>query len=200
MVDDDEPDLTSAELAALNDLPREVQPPRWLEDRVVAALQLSRPQYRHAFRRWSVWGWRAAAFGAAVMLFIGGFLVGGRKHRVVSADAEPQLYVLLTLEDADFRPPAGVPRAALAREYDAWAQGLSRKGQLVLGEALADSDWLLKVGRPLAELSVVDARARGSGFFLLRATSEAQALALARSCPHLRYGGRVELRHITPNP
>lgn len=199
MVDDDEPDLTPAELAALNALPREVQPPPWLEERVVAALPLSRPRYRHASRRWMKWGWRAAAFAVAAMLFIGGLLVGGRQPKVLSADAEGQWYLLLVREDADFRPPAGVSRAALTREYGAWAKGLSRKGRLVLGERLADSGWLLKVGRPLAELPVVEARARVSGLFLIRSASEAQALALARSCPHLRYGGWVELRRVIPS-
>jgi hypothetical protein len=194
MADDDEPDLTPAELAALSDLPREVQPPRWLEDRVVAALRLGRPSYRPASQGWRMWVGRAAALGVAAMLFIGGFLAGGRQPHIVPADAEGQLYLLLLRQDASFRPPAEASEAALEHEYDAWAMGLHRKGYLLLGRKLAKSGWLLTVGQPPAALPVVEARV--SGLFLIRAASEAQALALARSCPHLRYGGRIELRHI----
>jgi hypothetical protein len=35
-----------------------------------------------------------------------------------------------------------------------------------------------------------------TGLFIIRAASEAEALAIARTCPHLRYGGRVDVRPI----
>jgi hypothetical protein len=34
---------------------------------------------------------------------------------------------------------------------------------------------------------------------LLSVTSDERALAIARSCPHLTHGGRVELRRIWPS-
>ena len=195
MVDDDEPELTPAELAALSALPREVQPPPWLEDRVVAALPRSRPRYRQAFQaspRWRTWGWRVAAFGVAVMLFIGGFLAGGRQPHVVTADAEHQLYFLLLREGVDFRPPPNASQADLINETAAWANGLWRQGHLVLGRRLADRSWLLSADRPPARLPILAGRV--SGLFLLRTASEAQAIALARTCPFLRWGGQIELR------
>ncbi|MBV8200585.1 MAG: hypothetical protein JOZ15_08170 [Acidobacteria bacterium] len=194
MVDDDEPDLTPAELAAFQALPREAQPPPWLEDRVVAALPSGRPGYRHASPRWRIWAWRAAALAAAVVLFLGGFLAGRRQPRAIGAGAGDQLYLLLLLQDASFRPPPSASEAELVGEYDAWAEGLGRKGTVVLARKLADSGWLLNAGRPAAGLPVREARM--SGLFLLRTTSEAQAIALARTCPHLRYGGRIELRRL----
>jgi hypothetical protein len=39
---------------------------------------------------------------------------------------------------------------------------------------------------------------RIGGYFLIRAADDAAALALARSCPHLRHGGRIEVRRIRP--
>jgi hypothetical protein len=36
-----------------------------------------------------------------------------------------------------------------------------------------------------------------TGLFIVRATSREEAFALARQCPHLKYGGRVALRRLT---
>ncbi len=38
------------------------------------------------------------------------------------------------------------------------------------------------------------------GFFVLRASDRAEALKLSMGCPHLRYGGRVELRPFVVRP
>ena len=37
-----------------------------------------------------------------------------------------------------------------------------------------------------------------AGFFIIAARTDEEALAIARSCPHLRYGGTVALRPIEP--
>jgi hypothetical protein len=42
-------------------------------------------------------------------------------------------------------------------------------------------------GGPLGEMS---------GFFLIRANDRDEALAVARTHPHLRYGGSIEVREI----
>jgi hypothetical protein len=36
------------------------------------------------------------------------------------------------------------------------------------------------------------------GFFIIRAATEAEALGVARTCPHLRHGGAVAVRPIVP--
>jgi hypothetical protein len=37
-----------------------------------------------------------------------------------------------------------------------------------------------------------------SGYFVIEAETWEQAAALARTCPHLRYGGRIVLRAVVP--
>jgi hypothetical protein len=39
---------------------------------------------------------------------------------------------------------------------------------------------------------------RLGGYFLIRAANQRTALEIARSCPHVRYGGRIVLREIEP--
>ena len=36
-----------------------------------------------------------------------------------------------------------------------------------------------------------------TGFFIVRAATGEEAFALARQCPHLKYGGRVAIRRLT---
>jgi hypothetical protein len=40
--------------------------------------------------------------------------------------------------------------------------------------------------------------ARLAGYFLIRAADRRTALEIARSCPHVRYGGRIVVREIEP--
>ena len=162
----------------------------------LGALPSSRPGYRHVSRGWRrTWGWRVATLAAAVSLFIGGFFAGARRPGAILSGAKDQIYLLLLWKDSDFRPPP-VSMEARVHEYAAWGQELRRQGHLVLEERLATSGWLLKVGRPLAELPAVKEGAQISGLFMIRSSSEAEALAISRGCPHLRYGGSIELRRI----
>ncbi len=39
-----------------------------------------------------------------------------------------------------------------------------------------------------------------SGFFMIQARDEGEALTLARDSPHLKYGGRIEVRRLVGRP
>ena len=106
-------------------------------------------------------------------------------------------YVLFLYEDAAF--DATRPEAELVAEYSAWAAALGERGQLEAGEQLAMPE---KVLERRAGSIAVDVRAVAAdvgtltGLFVIRAASESEALSIARSCPHLKYGGRVAVRAI----
>jgi hypothetical protein len=38
------------------------------------------------------------------------------------------------------------------------------------------------------------------GLFAIKADDYEKAVEIARECPHLKYGGRIELREIEPTP
>ncbi|HEY7686788.1 MAG TPA: YciI family protein [Gemmatimonadales bacterium] len=134
---------------------------------------------------------------AALVLFAGGALVGGRRS-VSVADTRPR-FALFLYEDAAFRPTES--HRALVAEYSAWADSLRRLNALVMGEELdhEDAAVLFRSGSAvtISPGDVESAAGNLTGLFIVRATSREEAFALARQCPHLKYGGRVALRRLT---
>ena len=197
----DEPEpLDDATREALSRLDRTTTVTPGLEDRVVAELRErglladGRRGARGASRR------QLAAAALALATGLGGFGAGARwgtapaAAPAVDATAAGGRYLLLLREGAAYDHPAdAAAHAARVAEYAGWARGLARAGILEAGEELAAAGTLLEPGggaRPAADGESV------GGFFLLRAGDDARALALARDCPHLRHGGKVEVRRI----
>ena len=170
----------------LGSLPREIDPPRDLEDRTIRALQgaglLASPRRRPI-------AWQIAA---ALVLFAGGMAVGR-----VSATATP------VPEPDPARPrfvlllhggPAGLSadqEAAVVEEYRGWAVSLRREGRFVTGERLSETAAVV----PPVELS--DA-AGVRGYFVISAANLDDAKAVAEACPHARRGGHIVVRPIDP--
>ncbi len=88
------------------------------------------------------------------------------------------------------------PPVALRAEVGRWARRLQRAGELVEGDRLGLQGRLVTPGGAATGLAPGDVI---SGFFVLRAASDERALAIARTCPHLAHGGRLELRRIQPS-
>ena len=85
-------------------------------------------------------------------------------------------------------------------EYGAWA-GQLPKGQLLDAEKLKDAGARLnRRGGQLLNTELVFGSEEYSiaGFFLIRADTMEEALTIGRTCPHLSYGGVVEVREIDP--
>ena len=78
-------------------------------------------------------------------------------------------------------------------EYRNWAIGLAREGKLVSAEKLANDEHVL--GNPAGK-RLASGEERVTGFFVIRARDLAEAQRIAEDCPHIRRGGRVELRAI----
>lgn len=90
----------------------------------------------------------------------------------------------------------------IIEEYSAWRVGLEAQGRLVGSEKLKDEggrhlrragDQLQVVDGPFSEAKEVI-----GGYFLIQADDYNDAVAVSSSCPHLTYGGRIELRAIDP--
>lgn len=85
-------------------------------------------------------------------------------------------------------------------EYMAWRDKLAEDGLLIGGEKLADEggkhlrnvDGEIRVtDGPFAEVK----EALG-GYFAIKADNYDEAVEISRGCPHLIYGGWIELREI----
>ena len=114
-------------------------------------------------------------------------LVASRVDRNVapSRHGEPTgRYALLLFGDT--RGNSDAVHQARSAEYGRWASSLPGSARWVGGHELGDV--LQTLGTPAAETRSAD---RVAGFFIIEATSPAHAADVARTCPHLKYGGRV---------
>ena len=136
---------------------------------------------------------RAAIWtGLVAAGFIIGFAARGRPEPTSAASAAsrpPGQFVLLLYGD----PPddTGAVHIAREKEYGRWASTLSGGARWVGGHELADV---------VAEIGPRDGgafrRDRLAGYFVIDAPSRERAAEVARSCPHVRYGGRVVVMAI----
>src|SRR5690348_5689643 len=173
-------------------------PPRGLKGRIIQSLR-DRGLLRSTRPVWRRMGRTVGAIAAAILLFVTGVGIG-RRSVMPAADSRPS-YILLLYEGRDFDLDRSRPGdlAAHEAEYDAWARGLKARGVGVQGRALALTAHVL---HDTPQGVQVESGAVGrddiDGFFIVHVTDEAEALALARTHPHLRHGGWIALRPIKP--
>ena len=144
--------------------------------------------------------WTAIAAGLVIVAALGGYRAGAATHRnegverdIASAGAGQTYLLLLRVRETPRAVSRPADEARIVAEYARWASALRDEGKLVIAEKLADSPaQLLGAGSSSPESD------RVGGFFLIRAASFEEAQRIANDCPHLRHGGRVELRAIEP--
>ena len=99
--------------------------------------------------------------------------------------------------------PAGMSpdeMQSVIQEYQAWSASIGKAGKLVGGHKLTDEGGRLLTGWG-EEFSVTDGpwaetKEVIGGLFHISAADYGEAARLAASCPHLKYGGRIELRRV----
>lgn len=158
-----------------------------------------------------------AALGATLIAasLLVGVLVGRRyagptgdsaAARIASTPNTPprEQYLLLLEGPARTRPSGVAPSAAdsaaeraIVAEYGAWAGHLQRSGALVRAEKLADEPIAIHAKDGVITPTRNSADEVG-GFFLIQVADSAEANRIVRECPHLKYGGTVQLRKIQP--
>ncbi len=182
MTEDDDP-LSPQELSALR---RPDSPPASVEETTVARLRamgVIRARRRGLVLR-PLPGLLALASSFLIGFFARPLLPSGPP-----ADSRHQFLLLLY----------GEPRERTGKEhrdeYVAWARGLASRGELSADGELSGEVETLK-GGPREGTAAEEPL----GFFILRARDRAEALQLSAGCPHLRYGGRVELRPFLVRP
>jgi hypothetical protein len=155
--------------------------------------------------------WIGAA--AAALMFAAGFGIGARQPageseretaRATSAaagnatqEAAASKYALFLFEDASYQSAAEGQAMERVREYGAWARELAQSGRFVDGEKLADDgrfcrleEGTLTTAGPQADVH----RGALTGYFVIGASSLDEAMQVAKTCPHLKYGGTLEIR------
>ena len=111
----------------------------------------------------------------------------------------PQFMLFLhdrTVDEANMSPEE---MQAVIREYQAWSQKMGERGCLLSGEKLTDDGRILSGSE--ADFSVTDgplaeAKEVIGGLFQIEAADYEEAVEISSTCPHLKYGGRIELRQV----
>ncbi|MGH9367723.1 MAG: YciI family protein, partial [Thermoanaerobaculia bacterium] len=178
------------ERQAFSELARELPPPDAVEERIVSALR-SRGLIRSGRPRARAWA-AIGAVAAGIALLAAGYLLGRGSTAARQAALPESRFALFLLRGEQQEPARGEEEAARVEEYRAWARGLAGAGRFVTGEKLEDRGERLGVSGPLAAPAEEEIR----GFFVISASDFEDALAVARGCPHLRYGGRILVRPI----
>lgn len=174
----DEPDAPLEEASLLR---HEPAASAMLESRVVAALRED-----GLIRARSTWT-RPARIAASLLIFAAGAVLGRHVSFAVPPSVPaPARYLLLLA--GDVTPADGSTRAI---EYGEWARGLSAQGIPVSGDELTShAELVTNRTATFPDLTSV------GGYFLIEASDDATAAALARTCPHIRYGGSIVVRRL----
>lgn len=197
-----EDELTPRERDAFAKLSKERQPPRRVEIGTIAALKEEDLIRASWFERHS----RPLAIGTAVFASLAFFAIGillGLRWQTTSSSLismEPE-FVLLLRNSA--QPATPNEESQRVKEYSSWAGNIRAQGQLREGEKLNDEARLLEMrGDSLAVTQAMTDTAQNAvaGFFVIRASDYEHAVEIAKSCPHLKYGGAIEIRQIETTP
>jgi hypothetical protein len=110
-------------------------------------------------------------------------------------------FLLLLHEDTgQFPEQSPEDMMAIVKEYMAWSDRLRKDGKYMSSNKLTDEPG--KVLRPKGGQIVVtdgpyaETKELVGGYYCVSAADYDEACRIAESCPHLNYGGRIEVRQI----
>lgn len=186
-------------------LPREMNPPAELETAVAGELRRQGLIGTQRTQRTRAWGWPGLAWVAApalATLALGLFIGMSWVQETTGPTGELPRYLLILRSGDDYQPE--VSGGTRGMEYADWAMNKLPHGAFLSGEELNETGWVLHQTGETVRSDRADfgteLREPVAGFFLIRAKDDDDAVELARTTPHLKYGGTVELRPIVERP
>lgn len=170
-------------------------PPDHLEQRVLNALKAEGliQSKRISLARF----WWKPALRAMLLLFLfgAGFWMGQRSRQQPATVAHGPLFALFLYEPAGhFETGPGQ-----IQEYVQWVRSVRSSGRIANGEKLKAEGRSMQIRNGKLEIESHPLESRQlviGGYFLIQAANYEEALRIASSCPHLKYGGIIEVRQI----
>ena len=134
----------------------------------------------------------AAAVGLLMIGGVSGFMIRGGETPPDPPSAQASAFLFLVRGEVSDETLRGED---LVAEYRSWAASLADQGRLLGSNKLMDEP-----GRWISGSAAGDSRTQSDvgGYFLVNAASYSEAVAIAGSSPHVRYGGTFEIRQIDP--
>ena len=86
----------------------------------------------------------------------------------------------------------------VASQWMAWFKGLMEQGKVIAGNPLEKEGKIVsgKNGRVVADGPFAESKEAIGGYFLLHVKTIEEAVAIAKDCPGLAYGIKVEVRQV----
>jgi hypothetical protein len=132
-----------------------------------------------------------------LLLFAGGLAIGRLGGPPRSAEDGRPRFALFLYEGPEYDQPPPDGMVQRVQEYVAWATEQRANGAVVDGEKLReDADLAIEPDGSTGEVAAVPGASRLAGYFVVRADDRRAAAEIARTCPHVRYGGRIVIREI----
>jgi hypothetical protein len=193
-------ELTPQERELFAGLEREKMPPSFLENRIVEQLKGAGVIRTRWVGRKPGYLKIAAAFALLIAVFSVGAIVGSRRSSGPATKTDQPGYILIVREfSPELRAKSPEEERQRVKEYGAWARDLGRRGLLIGGEKLKDEGRLLSQANQSSDILETSSEASEgavAGYFLLPSGDYNQAVTIAKTCPHIKHGGTVELRQI----
>ena len=107
---------------------------------------------------------------------------------------------MLVLKGSDWNTLSPEEMQQMMGEYIGWSRTLRERGQYHAGEELEMDGRILRgdSGR-IAEGPFTETKEAVGGFYLIEAADYAEALSIAKECPHLKVNGEIEVRGVIPH-
>ena len=111
-------------------------------------------------------------------------------------------YILLLHREEGLQPELSPDQIqSMIQKYVAWRNKVA-KGRTVTGHKLRNSEGrVMRGGGGAATVKdgpYAEAREVIGGLFIVEARTYEEVVELSRDCPHLEYGGTIEIREIQP--
>lgn len=186
-------ELNEEEKRAFDQLINNAIPPKALEQKIVDQLvekgEIKRENHMHLVLK------RLAVAAVLILLFGLGFYAGKFAVLFQGHSDIPVAYMLLLHEDSDFIP--GDPDERFS-EYAQWMFGTAQRGIPINGQEMApEASYVLSPNQYVDVPS--DQESKITGYFVVSTTSIEQAVEVAQTCPHVKYGGKIEVKKIISN-
>lgn len=112
----------------------------------------------------------------------------------------PQFMLLLHDDNTAFADVSPEEMQRIVETYIAWGNKLRASGLMAAGHKLADEPGKV-VRQRSGQVRITDGPYSETkevlgGFYIIRAANYDEAVAHSRDCPHLEYGGTIEVRQI----
>jgi hypothetical protein len=127
------------------------------------------------------------------LVFLLGYQLGTRQSSfALPSSGSP--YLLLLSNPSNF-----IQGTSHAKEYGTWFRNIHDKN--AQGEELKEEGWIVRAdGDSTSIKNTAALENHVSGYFIVNAASDKEALSIAASCPHLQHNGIVTVRPIQQNP